>query len=667
MAVMTGAVPAGTDLVLNPAAAASLATIPVLSPADGGALAGAGPVVLALTAERLQARAGPAGIEDVVVWGSGPAGAVRFEPPLPDDVRVRVTPNRIAFAWDEGWLTVAALPRTPVIVVRGAGRLPTLRVVAARRVPPGFTRRTRLRPLGDGWAATSEWTELVLRAPGTLPDPRGRLPWATAGIAVLAAGVDREEAEAAAAAVLARPGDPELELTAYGAQLAATLTVPDGVLGSLFLHGLHAARASRKTLAGGGFAGFAAGVGYAMPPRTYYRDGYWTLQVLLPLWPELAREQLLLLSRELDAQGRAPSGVIVGSPVGDRVWRARRDADPALTDDHPRDGVWWHDHTDAPLFYALLACDVAAWTGDPDLFATRIDGGTIGGRVTAALARVHGSRDATGLPVKPDHDRDWADNVFRGGYVTYDVGLYHGALVRVADALAQADPGAAARYRARARDLRAAARRHLWSEADGHFVDFRTTEGRAEGHLAIDTTTALRFDLADEDQALRTLAALRARLETRHNHDQPWGDWGVMNVFPPYATWVRRRAKSRFAYRYHNGADWPLWDGVYAEQRLRRGLPGWRYPLTRAWTHGLAHGRPTPVEYVSPPYAPGSPSNGWSSMPAAAMLLGGFGLTPEGGMRRPAWGPSTVLRRDREGRAVRITVGESTMEVERDG
>jgi glycogen debranching enzyme len=416
---------------------------------------------------------------------------------------------------------------------------------------------------------------------------------------------------------------------------------------------------------GGAFAGFAAGVGYAVPPRTYYRDAYWTLQVLLPLWPEMAREQLLLLARGVHPDGEAPSGVVVASPAGERVWRARRAADPALAADHPRDGEWWADHTDAPLFFALLACDVAAWTHDPDLLATEVDGVTIRARVEAVLERAHRLADASGLPVKPEHDRDWADNVFRGGHVTYDVGLYHGALVRVADLIAAAEPERAARYRERARRVRASARRLLWSEAAGHFVDFRTRDGRVEDHLAIDTLTALRFGLADEGQAARTLAAIRARLETRHNAEQPYGDWGVMNVFPPYAPWVRRRGKSRFPYRYHDGADWPYWDGVYAEARLARGLDGWRYPLTRWWRYGLERGWATPIEYFSPPYGGGSPANAWSSMPAAAMLLGGFGVTPDGGARRPPWGPSALRRRAPDGGWTVVTATDDGLEVDR--
>jgi hypothetical protein len=636
-----------------------------LTPLADGSLTGTGAIELALTSARLQARVTPSGIDRIVVWGSGRAGAVRFEPPLPADARVRVTPNRIDYDWGEGRLSIAALPTTPALVLQGAGAVPALRVAAGRQVPPGFGARPALHPLADGWRVASDWSDLVLRAPDGARGPRGALAFGAGCWAVLVAGADADEAARAAAGAVADPAAADRESAWAQSELAGVLRLPDPLLQSLFLHGLHAARAARKTLADGAFAGFAAGIGYAMPPRTYFRDGYWTLQVLLPLWPELAREQLLLLSRGVRPDGEAPSGVIVASTAGERTWRARRAADPALAADHPRDGEWWSDHTDSPLYYALLACEVAAWTHDPGLFELTVDGATIGARVEAVLAHAGATVDAWGLPVKPEHDRDWADNVFRGGHVTYDVGLYHGALARVADHVAASDAGRAADYRARAAALRVGARARLWSAERGHFVEFRERGGRAESHLAIETLTALRYGLADEAQASSVLAAMRARLETRHNHDQPYGDWGVMSVFPPYAPWVRRRGKSRFAYRYHNGSDWPYWDGVYAEARLARGLAGWRYPLTRWWSYGLERGWAAPVEYHAPPWGAGSPSNAWSSMPAAAMLLGGFGLTPAGAVRSPAWGESVLTRRGPDGRTVRVAVApDGEMEVD---
>ena len=51
-----------------------------------------------------------------------------------------------------------------------------------------------------------------------------------------------------------------------------------------------------------------------------------------------------------------------------------------------------------------------------------------------------------------------------------------------------------------------------------------------------------------------------------------------------------------------------------------RGLPGWRYPLTRWWKTSLANGWAGAVEYFSPPFGRGSLLQGWSAMPAAAVM-----------------------------------------------
>ena len=639
--------------------------VPLRARGDG-ALIGDGVAPLALTGARLQARIDAAGIDEVIVWGSGRAAAVRFEPPL-EPTSLVVTPNRWQAAWPGGALTVSASATRPVVVLEGTGTLPTLRLTRPRRVPPGFDAASTRVELDDGRHVASDWTHTRLRVNGGAVGPGGRVSFGPSGVAVLAAGADADEATAAAAWALVDPAAVRAELDGHHDRLRAMLWVADAELQSLALHGLHAAFSARKTLADGRFAGFAAGVGYAMPPRTYYRDAYWTVQALLPLAPEAALEQLLVLARGVHASGEAPSGVVIASSAGERTWRAMRAADADLARDHPREGEWWADHADSPLFFVLLVCDVAAWCGAADLLERDVDGVTLGARVSAVLERVHAGVDAWGLPAKPHGDRDWADNVFRGGAVTYLAGLYHGALERTAALVAPRDPVRAERYRRRAAALRTGARERLWRADLGHFVAFREPSGRAEAHLAIETLTALRYGLADDAQAASVLAVMRARLETRHNADQPFGDWGVMCAYPPYAAWVRRRAKSRFAYRYHNGADWPYWDGVYAEARLRRGLPGWRYPLTRWWAVGLEQGRTTPVEYVSPPFAPGSPSNAWSAMPVAAMLLGGFGFTPGGGVRAPPWGDSGSTRPLPGGGVQRVRVTGERLEVEDDG
>ncbi|MEO6014479.1 MAG: hypothetical protein ABIQ30_12960, partial [Devosia sp.] len=91
---------------------------------------------------------------------------------------------------------------------------------------------------------------------------------------------------------------------------------------------------------------------------------------------------------------------------------------------------------------------------------------------------------------------------------------------------------------------------------------------------------------------------------------------GVLCAYPPFKRARDIRAKTAFAYRYHNGSDWPYLDAVYAAETLRRGLPGARYALTRWWQMCLANGWAGAVEYYSPPFGRGSLLQGWSGLPA---------------------------------------------------
>lgn len=641
-------------------------------PRADGALEGRGRTRLALSGPRLLASADGRGVHDVVVWGGGRIGAVRFQAPVPEQARAVVTPARLRFAWPDHELTITALQDAPAIEVahRGAGFALALR--GGGRPPAGWEDgppvRTRDEP--DGWRVDAPWAAMRVLAPGaTREDRRLVLPAGTAR-AWIVAGQDEDEVGAAAARLLRDGVAPGHAHDAWTDALRDRFEIDDPLLRSLVLHGLANALVARKELAGGRFAGHAAGHAYASPARSYYRDGYWTVQALLPLAPERAAEQLRLLARGVDEDGRAPSAVIATSAAGRTAWRARRAADPALASDHPRDDLWWPDHMDAPSLFVLLARDVAAWSGQPEALREEVDGATLLERIGWVADGIVRSCDARGLPVKPAHDRDWADEVVRGGAVTYDVGLAYGALRAAADAWSRValpgEPGDRVdAWRAAAGRMREAADATLFDATRGHYREFVDADGRDPGTLAIDTLTALRFGLADEGRARAVLAAVERRLETRNDATQPYGDWGVACLRPRYPDRIPRRGKALFPFRYHNGADWPYWDGVYAEQRLRRGMDGWRYPLTRWWEVGLEQGRTTPVEYASPPWPAGSPATGWSSMPAAAVLLGGFGLGPDRRPVRPPWGDCVLRDVLAGGRRATLTVRGHALEVHR--
>ncbi|HEY8571921.1 hypothetical protein [Phenylobacterium sp.] len=323
----------------------------------------------------------------------------------------------------------------------------------------------------------------------------------------------------------------------------------DPVLRSMVLHGVHAGLSSARQDAHGRFAGLSAGLGYSAPARTYYRDAYWTLPLLEQVAPELIAAEVELLARGVRLDGEAPSGVTL---------------DPAWQGDslvHTRPGDWWSDHFDSPLYFALMS----------------------GAPTRAVRDRYRALAGADGLPRKPRHDRDWADNVFRSGLVAYDLGLWFGAFGEGAEAIDAA----------------------LWRENLGWYGDYD-----GEDHLALDTLTLLRFGATPEDKARRVLDACRSL-------HMPWG---VRCAWPPYARRADLRAKSAFPGRYHNGGDWPWLDGLYAGELLRRGLPGWRHPLTRWWETCLAMGWPGAVEHFSPQFGRGSLIQAWSSLPAAVAL-----------------------------------------------
>lgn len=456
----------------------------------------------------------------------------------------------------------------------------------------------------------------------------------------------------------------------------------DALLDTLFAFCLDAAVSNFKADPLGGFEGLTAGVHYETPARTYFRDSFWACQALLPFYPELVRAQIVALAGGVHDDGSCPSAVLFPSPVLSAALEAARRTIPGFSTLHqpPRD--FWSGHHDSPSFFLLLLYDYLAWTGDgtvlweaaPASSHDAAPGPTVLDRAVRAArhlldAEVHGE----GLARKPYDTLDWADNVFRSGWVTYDEALRAAALGRAAAMLAPLDRWGSPPREERLEELasdstrlamvrrleeahrraRLAINEKLWLPDRGYYAEYvePPAHGDAaptvpEPHLAIDTLAVLLWDLAPADRARRVLEQTETLLESRRNHHQPYGDWGVMCCFPPYRDRRRLTGKARFPYRYHNGAEWPYSSAVLALLRMRYGVGDWRYPLVRFWEVSLANGWAAPVEYHSPPYAPGSPNQAWSSMPAAAMVRGGFGIEPDLDgrftVRRPPWGPSRL-------------------------
>lgn len=564
----------------------------VMTARPDGQLASREPVLLPIMAPRLQADCEPDGRIALALWGAGTLGTIGFTPLAGP---FTYGPNRVIGR--TGGIYVAQ--SAPVMVIRGA---------RVRRVTPA--RRA-------AW-----WHEVTPQAAAPRITRNGsariyELPWGSFVLdqrdsdLVLGVGASPDEAQDG----LALSVETILAEAEGYARKCDRLPGADPILRSMVASGTHAALSSIRQDEHGKFAGLAAGQAYSAPARTYFRDGYWTLQPLLQLAPEVVRDQIRLLATGIQPDGEAPSGVILSGPAQSTAWDKFRLQADRYKEEHLRPGDWWSDHFDSPLFFILAIGDYVAATGDVDEAKRHWP------IVAAIVERYVRASGADGLPKKPNHDRDWADNVFREGLVSYDVGLWVGALDAVARIGETVDPKLAARAKALAAMARSNLDAVLWVEKRGNYADFVNSDGFAEDHFMIDSLTLLRYDAVSDKKAAQMLQSAERMLESRNNSDQPYGDWGVLCAFPPYKRPKDVRAKSAFAYRYHNGSDWPYWDGVYALERLRRGLAGARYALTRWWEVSLANGWAGAVEYYSPPFGRGSLLQGWSALPAHVAVL----------------------------------------------
>lgn len=404
----------------------------------------------------------------------------------------------------------------------------------------------------------------------------------------------------------------------HAAWLQSLLPAADPLRKSLMIAGVEAALASFKQFPYD-FAGFLAGVDYAYPPRIYFRDGYWTAQVLLPLRPDLVRVHLVNLCRGVASSGACPSGVF---------------APHVVPPPRRSDLRWLPDHFDSPSFLVLLLAEYVAWTNDLSVLTEAVPQPALAQHRSVAAAAfaaidylARQDRDGDGLLEKPYRPNDWADNIRRSTWVTYDQALFAAAAeaaAYLADRLGL--PAERERFIRLAGRARAALNAYLWLEEHGHFLDYMR-KGEAETHLAVDTFVTLRYHLVSEDRIPRLLSSV-TRLLTKDNTSQPFGDWGVMDVFPLYHLQRDLFGKSSQPYHYHNGADWPYLDGLLGSVLALHHHRDTKYVLLRWWEYALQQGWLTPVEYYSPAYPPGGFLQAWSSMPAAALLWSSRQLPP---------------------------------------
>ncbi len=335
------------------------------------------------------------------------------------------------------------------------------------------------------------------------------------------------------------------------------------------------------------FKCFLAGCRYVIPLRTYFRDSYFTVLAMYNGNTEKVRNQILTLASGVEKDGNCPSAV-------------RRDR-----------SAHWGGHYDSPSMFCIMLYDYVNNTGDMSILDETVNGVTVLKKAVFILNCMMQRTDSTGLLVKkgPYNRRDWADEVNRNGYVTYDEILYARALYCMSVLCADKDKNLSKKYADLFVKVKQSINDILWDEKLGYYVNFK--DGKyIENNLSIDTVLAVLFGIAEGDRAKRLVKQMEAILESR-NHPE-LSDFGVMCVYPLYKDAESAQNKSARPFDYHNGSEWPYWSAMYAYAKRLCGMDS-DYALTRWFDVNIENGNYTPVEYHSPYCKIGSSLQAWSS------------------------------------------------------
>lgn len=378
---------------------------------------------------------------------------------------------------------------------------------------------------------------------------------------------------------------------------------------SLYLFALHTAISCWKDF--GVAMALSAGNNYSFPPRTYFRDGFWTSLTLLRSNPGIVRKQILALAQGVHEDG-CPSAVMFLNDDERKLLKDFIPKSPQLAKFVRYENDWWSDHHDSGPFFVLLVYEYLKVTGDVSILFEKVDKKTILEKLDLITLRMDRyPKDKDGLMLKPYDSNDWADNVFRNGLVSYDLALQIAALGKFVEILKLVtDDAKKENLQQKYNKLRIKFNQKLFNHEKGYYYDFVGTY--VEDHLSLDTVVAILYDLADRDKALSTLSKMGELLQTKNNPQQTYGDWGVMNVWPTYKKRSHLFGKSAFGFRYHNGSCWPYLSCAFALAQFKNGFDP-SYALIRWWEYSLEKGWLNLVEYYSPVYPRGGLNQGWSS------------------------------------------------------
>ncbi|MDE7070979.1 MAG: hypothetical protein K2O86_03280 [Clostridia bacterium] len=379
------------------------------------------------------------------------------------------------------------------------------------------------------------------------------------------------------------------ECDAYADELKCPKPLDSNFMQAYYKSLLNASLSNYKEL--GKFKGFLAGIVYQYPARTYYRDAYWTVLSVLPVKPELVRNEIITLANGISKKGECPSAVKFNFKN------------------------YWGDHYDSPSFFVLMLYDYLVHTKDFAILNEKVKAGKVIDSANLVLKRLMKETDETGLLVKGGeyNRRDWCDNVFRSTYVTYDEALYARALFAMSEIykVCYGDEVKSKDYADKYDKVVKAINDLLWDEEKGWYVNYKSDKF-VEDNLSIDTVVMVLFGLASEERADRMLKNMQQLLESKNNKEQGAGDFGTLSVYPFYKNTEDIVQKSSLPYYYHNGGDWPYLSCVYAYAKLMRGMD-YMYPLTRWFEYNAEKGNYTPIEFFSPIHPDGSMLQAWSS------------------------------------------------------
>ena len=340
----------------------------------------------------------------------------------------------------------------------------------------------------------------------------------------------------------------------------------------------------------GDFKGFMAGCRYVFPARTYFRDSYFTVLCMYNGQTDKVRNEIIALSRAIGEDGDCPSAVVYDY------------------------SSHWGNHFDSPSMYVIMIYDYVNNTKDFSILREQIGSFTVLELMKKVIDRLSEYCDETGLLVKSGeyNRRDWADEVNRYGYVTYDEVLYARALYCFSKMLKLENDAAEVKYYDRYAQVRESVNKYLWMEDKGYYLNF-TNGDYTEDNLSIDTVLAVIYGISDKEQSKRLLENCERMLDSRNNSDvEPFG---MFCVYPLYRSLKGAVNKSATPFNYHNGADWPYWSAMLAYAYKMYGFE-YEFALKNWFFYNLEKGNYTPVEYFSPYCKDGSLLQAWSSAAA---------------------------------------------------